>query len=339
VLRANPYWAGAKPKLAEIDFKVISDLSLQIEAMRGGQIDVMYPPFVPDLLPLKTAPGVTYEQGPVYALEHLLFREGSAKAGPGVTKGSSNVLLRAPWMRRAIALALDRRAMIQGVYGQLAGGLEPTDDLLFFSTEAGYRHDFPGYHPAQALAILKAHCSGGPSVPDPATTKVWQCAGLPATFGYTWPLNAMARTTIEQIAKADLRAVGVAVVDEPLGSNVVFGSNGINGGGYDLAEYADFTSGDPGDWYDLYRCFGTQNFTGYCRHALDSLLAAANSELDPQKRLALFEHADAILASDIPIMPLFQKLEVIVRKSNLLGVELNPGGDGPFWNVQDWRWK
>ena len=106
-----------------------------------------------------------------------------------------------------------------------------------------------------------------------------------------------------------------------------------------MAEYADFTSGDPGDWLPLYRCFGDQNVTGYCSHTVDALLKTANAELDPAKRTALFQRADAILAAELPAVPLFQKLEVVVRKSNLLGIVLNPQVEGPFWDIQNWHWR
>ena len=192
---------------------------------------------------------------------------------------------------------------------QLARGLKPTDSLLYFSTQAGYKADFAkwSYNPAKALAILRARCTGGPAAPSSTNDKVWQCAGLPATFRYEWPVSSSDRTTIEQIAKMDLKATGIAVTDAPLSRNVVFGPDGIPSGDFDLAEFAEFTSGDPGDWYDQYRCYGDQNYTGYCSHAVDALLKAANGELDPEKRAALFQQADAIMATQVPAIPLFQK--------------------------------
>jgi Bacterial extracellular solute-binding proteins, family 5 Middle len=255
---------------------VITDPALLAEAMRSGQIDAVNPPFTTDLLALRGVPGLTYELAPAYALEHYDLREGSAPAAPTVTKGSSNVLLRAPWMRQAIALALNRQAMIDAVYGP-GTGLKPVDNLLFFPGEEGYRPDFARweYDPTEALALLKRHCTGGPAAPDPATTKVWQCTGLPAVFRYTWPAQAPARAAIEQVAKADLKAVGIAITERPLPSNVIFGPAGIPSGDYDLDQFAQFTSGDPGDWYDEYRCRGSQNWTGYCSHTVDTLLNAA----------------------------------------------------------------
>lgn len=339
VLRANPYFHD-RAKIAEIDFKVITDPALLAEAMRSGQVDAIAPPFTSDLLALRGAPGLTYELAPAYALERYDLREGSASGAPSVTKGSSNVLLRAPWMRQAIALALDRQAMIDAVYGP-GTGLRPVDSLLFYPAEDGYRPSFARwrYNPTEALALLKRHCTGGPAVPDPATTKVWQCAGLPALFRYTWPPQAPARTAIEQVAKANLRAVGIAITERPLPSNVIFGPAGIPSGDFDLAQYAEFTSGDPGDWYDGYRCLGPGNYTGYCSHAVDTLLNAANRQLDPERRAELFQRADAIMAAEVPAIPLFQKLGVIVRKTDLVGPGPGAGVFYNFWNVENWYWK
>jgi ABC-type transport system substrate-binding protein len=104
-------------------------------------------------------------------------------------------------------------------------------------------------------------------------------------------------------------------------------------------KYADFTTGDAGDWYDLYRCSGSANVSGYCSRNVDTLLRNANAELDPVKRAAFMRRADAIMAKDVPAIPLFQKPSALIYKSNLLGLVPNPGPSGPFWNIQDWNWR
>jgi ABC-type transport system substrate-binding protein len=337
VEKANPYYHD-KPELAEIDFKILgNDPGVLAEAVRDGQVDAISPSFAPDFLTLRGKRGLTYESAPIYGLEHLDLREGDAPGAPSVTKGASNVLLRAPWMRQAIALALDRQGMIDEIYG-VGSGLKPADNLLLYPGESGYRPDFArwNYNPTKALAILRRHCTGGPGSPDPSTTKVWRCAGLPAVFGYVWPSIASARTLIEQVARMNLKAVGIQIVDRPLGATVF---DQIATGDFDMTQYATFTSGDPGDWSDMFRCGGDQNYLGYCAHAVDALLKAASSELDPERRGELYQQADSIMATQVPSIPLFQKPGTLIRKADLLGVGPNPGGFGPFWNIQDWHWK
>jgi peptide/nickel transport system substrate-binding protein len=339
VLRVNPYYHD-RPKLAEVDIRIISDTAQQAEAIRSGQVDLITPPFVQDLLTLRSQPGLRYTISPFYSLEKLELREGGARGAPSVTKSASNVLLRAPWMRQAIMLALDRQSMIDKVYG--AGtGLRPSDDLLYFPHQAGYRPDFARWNhdPAKAITILRKHCTGGPTSPDSQTTRVWRCDGLPALFRYVWPAESVARTTIEQIAAANLKAVGIVVAERPLPSTTMFGTEGIVSGDFDLAQFGEFTTGDPGDWYEEYRCEGAQNWTGYCSHAVDTLLRAANGDLNPSRRTALYKRADTRMALDVPGIPLFQKPNVLISNSALLGLIPNPGQATVFWNIQDWHWK
>lgn len=336
VLRRNPFFYH-RAQLAEIDFRVFTDPALLAEAMRSGQIDATDPPFATDLLALRGLPGITYAVVPAAAVEQVELRLGSERGGPGVTKGSSNALLLAPWMRQAIALALDRQAMIDAVYGS-GTGLKPVESFLFLPGQQGYRPVFARWNhdPAAAIALLKRHCTGGPTVPDPANTKVWRCSGLPALFRYTWPSTVFARTQIEQVAKANLKAVGIALTERPLPASDFFPTEAS--GDFDLAEFAWLGSGDAGDWYDVYRCRGLYNATGYCEHGVDSLLKAGNTELDPAKRNLLYQRADAIMSTQVPAIPLFQKFSVLAHKTALVGPRPTTS-ISIFWNVEDWRWK
>ena len=113
------------------------------------------------------------------------------------------------------------------------------NNLIFFPTQRDYRPGFArwNYNPTKALAILKAHCvpGSGRSAPNSANTKVWQCSGLLATFNWTWNINADARSTTEQIAKAELRSIGVEVVDRPGPGNTYF--DRITAGNFDIAAF------------------------------------------------------------------------------------------------------
>jgi ABC-type transport system substrate-binding protein len=341
-LKANPYY-HAKPKVAEVDFKFILDANAEELAMLGGQVDAIAPSFGPVLLPLKSAPGIVFDQAPGYVFEHIDLREGSAKGAPSVNRAASNVLLRAPWMRQAIMLGIDRQKIIDAVFGRLAGNLKPLQSAIFFSTQTAYRPDFQrwNYDPSKALAILKKHCvpGSGPTSPSAGNTRTWQCAGLPATFTWTWGAGRDDWTTSEQIAKGELRSIGIQISERPLPLNAIFGPAGIPSGGFDLTEFRFITSGDPGDWYDIYRCLGDGNYTGYCSHAVDALLKAASGELVPLKRARLFQRADAIMATEVPVIPLYQGPIALVHRSDLRGMRANPGVAGPVWNIEDWRWR
>ena len=142
----------------------------------------------------------------------------------------------------------------------------------------------------------------------------------------------------EAIVKAELRAIGIQIVDRPLPANVFYGSTGIASGDYDIAEFVETAGGDPGDWYDTYRCGGAVNFTGFCSRKVDALLAQGSRETNPLERRRAYARADALLASSDPVLPLYQRPDVVVHRSALRGLVNNPGLEGPFWNVESWTW-
>ena len=341
VLKVNPFWIGKKPAIGEVDFKIIASTNSEEEAMRGGEVDAISPTFGLYLQPLKSTPGITFNQIPGYYFEHIEMREGNAKAADSVNAGATNKLLRAPWFREAIALSIDRQSIINTIYGALAAGLKPMDNAIYYQTQAPYKPDFAkwSFNPQKALALLAKHCTGGPSSVDPSNSKIWTCSGLPATINWSWTSGNSVRATSEAIAKAEMKAIGIQVNDKPLPPNVIFGSSGLPSGGFDVAEFAEITTGDPGDWYDSWRCQGAGNWTGYCSHKVDQLLKAGNAELDPAKRQADFIAADKLMSNTVPVFPLYQRPTPLIYKSSLLGMVNNPAIIGPFWNIQDWHWK
>ena len=66
---------------------------------------------------------------------------------------------------------------------------------------------------------------------------------------------------------------------------------------------------------------------------------SGNAELDPKKRAVLFQKADNVLASLVPMIPLYQRPAPVIHKADLLGVVNNPGLSGAYWNLEDWHWK
>jgi peptide/nickel transport system substrate-binding protein len=328
-LKSNPFWYGKKPKLSEIDFKIITDTNTEVQAMRGGEVDAINPTFGLNLLPLKSTPGVTFNQVPGLFQEHIDIQFG-AKGQP---------LLRAPWMRKAIMMGIDRQSIIKTVYGDLAGNTTPLNNIVFYQSDAAYKADFGkwNYAPAKALALLKSHCSGGPSSVGGSGT--WTCAGFPAKFRYTWTASNATRTTQEAIIKSEMKSIGIEIVDAALPANVVFGPTGIPSGNYDLANFAWVTSPDPAGFVPTWGCGGESNYLNYCNRAATKLMEQSNSELNPAKRAALFAKADSLMSADVPTIPLYSRPNPLVWKSGISGMKNNPASVGFGWNAEEWFWK
>jgi peptide/nickel transport system substrate-binding protein len=330
-LKRNPYWYGKTPSLNEVDFKIITDTNTEVQAMRGGEVDAINPTFGINLLPLKTTPGLTFNQVPGLFQEHI-----DIQFGP---KGQP--LLRAPWFRQAIMMGIDRQSIIKTVYGELAGNTKPLDSLVYYPVDASYKPDFAkwNYNPAKALALLKKHCTGGPSSPSGSNSSIFTCSNLKASIRYTWTASNATRTTQEAIVKAELKAIGIDVVDASLPANVVFGPTGVPSGNYDLANFAWVTLPDPAGFVPTWSCGGLSNYLNYCNRKATKLLEASQTELDPAKRAALFQQADALIANDVPSIPLYARPNPLIFKSGISGMKNNPSQVGFTWNVEDWKWK
>ena len=328
-LKKNPLFYGKKAKLNEIDFKIITDTNTEVQAMRGGEVDAINPTFGLNLLPLKSTPGVTFNQVPGLYQEHI-----DIQFGP---KGQP--LLRAPWMRKAIMMGIDRPAIIKTVYGEMAGNTKPLDSIVYYPADAAYKPDFAkwNYDPKKALALLKANCSGGPSTVGGSGT--WTCKGFPAKFRYTWTASNATRTTQEAIIKAEMKAIGIEIVDASLPANVVFGPTGIPSSNYDLANFAWVTAADPAGFVSDWSCGGLQNYLNYCNRTATKLMQASDSELNPEKRAKLFQQANALMANDVPSIPLYARPNPLIWKSAVTGMKNNPSNIGFTWNVEEWGWK
>jgi hypothetical protein len=48
---------------------------------------------------------------------------------------------------------------------------------------------------------------------------------------------------------------------------------------------------------------------------------------------------EGVLATQLPVIPLYQVPIALVHRSDLLGMRANPGVAGPVWNIEDWHWR
>ena len=329
-LKTNPMWYGTKPAVKEVDFKLITDTNSEVQAIRGGEVDVAAPQPSTALASLRNVSGVTYKVAPGNYLEHI-----DLQFGPK----ASNKLLRAPWMRQALMLGMNRTGLINAVFGSIAPGLKPLDSLVVFQADSRYKGFFKkwNYNPTKALALLKKHCTGGPSTPTDGNTSYFTCSGLPATFAYTTTAGNSRRETSEAIFKANLAAIGIKITDNLLPASVMFGDTVMTAGNYDMMEFAWGGAVDPGSFGEIWGCGGGQNFLGYCHRSVNKYFDDAKTQLNAAKRSNDFVQADKIMSNDVPAIPLYALPDIITYKSGLKNITNNPAA-GFTWNIEDWKW-
>jgi peptide/nickel transport system substrate-binding protein len=336
-LRASPYWFGKKPKLKEIDFKLITDTNAEIQAMRGGEVDAINPSPQTALSQLVHQPGLVYDSIAGFTQEHIDLNQG----------GSGNPLLRQLWFRQAIALAINRTDLIKALYAQIAPGMRPLGNPFYnLGPNATPFFDEYAFSQKKSIALLKAHCSGGPPAPTRNNSSYWTCNGTPATVRFTTTAGNQRRATSVAIFTQQLQSVGIKVdpVFQPANPNF-FGQT-LPNHDFDLAEYAWLGSPDPSGFDAIYQCqdnaknLGGQNYKLYCNKTVDALIKSGESDLNPKTRTASYEKAAKLVAHEVAIVPLYSPPAILVRKKAVKGMEHsnNPTLLGPTWNAEEWSW-
>lgn len=317
----NPRFYGKRPQIAKIVFRFITNTDSEIQAIKGGEVDAIYPQPQLQLGELRRTGGLKVLSSAGATYEHIDFNAGK-KGFP---------LARAPWFRQAFAYSIDRTALTKQLFGTLKPDLKPLHSLTYQNTQKQYQPHFAQYtyNPTKAGQIMQSKgCRKGGD-------GIFVCGGVRASIKYGTTAGNKLRELSQEIVQAQAKKAGIEVVIDNAPSRILFPR--IANEDYELALFAWVGSGDPSGITDIYSCGGEANWMGYCSKKVTDLLKAADQELDPPTRVKLVNRAGAIMGLNVPSIPLYQKPTFLVFKSKLQGLVDNPTTGGPLWNVESWR--
>jgi len=325
-LLSNPKYWGPKSKLARIVYRFLPDTNTTAEQIRGGEVDVIYPQPQLFLVPLRHQRGLKTQigRGPIF--EHIDFQMGF--------KGKGDPLLRNLWVRQAIGYGINRSAIVKALYTQtdIAPGLPVLNDAFIMTQSPFYKKNW-GYltfNKTKAENLMKAHsCTKGGD-------GIYSCGGRRASFSFVWRSGNQLRQLTFEAMQAQLKQVGIEIKadDSP---NAL--SERLPNGDFDIILYAWVGSPDISGLDSIYGCRNDatneaqQNNTGHCNKKADTLLKQANRIFDPKTQAKVTNQAFALIAKDLPTIPLFQKPTYLIYKSKIKGVKENPTSEGPVWNI------
>lgn len=206
-------------------------------------------------------------------------------------------------VRRAFALATDKQAIVDRVtrLGQpVANVLIPPKSVPGFDGVEGI-----GYDPQRARSELAqagwSDRDGDGLVEDASGT-----AFPPVEI--LFPSSAEHKSIAQAIANMWERELGVRTrlreeETKVAATHLVEHNFMVARGNW----YGDY--GDPTTFLDLHRTGNGNNDRNYCNPEFDELMAQADAELDPEKRMQLLEQADAmIVQTEVPLLPLFHQV-------------------------------
>ena len=167
----NPKFYGKQPKIDKIVFRFITNTDSEIQAIKGGEVDAIYPQPQLQLGDLRKTSGLKVLSSAGATYEHIDFNAGK--------KGFA--LARAPWFRQAFAYSIDRTALTKQLFGTLKPDLQPLQSLTYQNTQKQYQPHFAQYtyKPAKAAAIMTAKhgCTKGGD-------GIFVCNGVRASVKY-----------------------------------------------------------------------------------------------------------------------------------------------------------
>ena len=209
-------------------------------------------------------------------------------------------------VRRAFALAVDKQTLVDRVTRlgeRVASTLVPHDSI------PGYpRVDGLGYDPERARAELKAagweDRNGDGIVEDANGVKFPTVDILYSTSSPRYQNLALA---MRDMWKRELR-----VAAECRGKDSKLYKEDLKKGNFMIARggwYGDY--GDPTTWLDLQLSDNGNNDRGYANPEFDRMLAEANAETDPARRLELLAECERWLFTvEVPMLPLCNYVSV-----------------------------
>jgi peptide/nickel transport system substrate-binding protein len=306
LLEANPYYYGARPRLPNVDIKLVRDAAARLLMLVGGSADLSQNGVRLDLVAqVRDRPRVRVEASPGVILTYLMMN-------------NDDKVLADRRVRRAIALALDRPAIIAAKLGGLAvpaTGLLPPMHWAYSGDVPRWDHDLAAARQLLDEAGLRDPDGDGPA---PRLRLVYKTSA-----------DAF-RVAIARVIAAQLAEVGIAVEIRSFEFATFFAD--IKKGAYQIASMQTAEITEP-DFYFMYFHSSwiptPDNPDGFNRWRyrspeVDRLTLAGREELDRDKRKQIYAEVQRVVAEDVPIVPLWHEDNVVLSNVDVQGYQITP---------------
>lgn len=288
VEKSPTYWDAAKVRLNGIRFYPSDSVDTEERAFRSGQLHLTY------VLPFGKVD--TYRRSAPQFLRtdpylNTYFVRLNTRRSP---LNQENV-------RRALALAVDRAAIVQNV---MRGGQQPAASF----TPPG----LPGYTPPAGIGTNLA-----------AAREQLAAAGYPGGKGFptlellhnTSENHRMMAEILQEMWRREL-GIEVRLVNQEF--KVLLAER--RAGNYQLL-LSDWVGDylDPTTFLDMWRSDSGNNHTGWANPEYDALLFRAARNPDPVARAAQLQQAESQMLASAPIVPLYFNTHVFLLQPNVKG--------------------
>jgi peptide/nickel transport system substrate-binding protein len=307
VLEAFPeHWRGA-PRNSGVIVKVIPDDTMRGLELRKGTIDVVANDLPPDIVhQLERNDDFRIDRSPGLDFSYIAFN-------------MRDPVLKDRRVRHAIGHAIDRDAIVKHLrrgLAQKAFGLMPPQAWAFEANTFQFTHDV-----ARARALLDQAGYRDPDGDGPLPR-------LRLSLRVSTSEEARLQAAVVQ---ADLARAGIAL--DVRSSELATLFDDVRRGNFQMFSL-QFVGGGLVDPDMLRRVFHSRqvppagfNRGFYTNPVVDQLIDRATVATGEAERRRFYAAAQRVIAEDAPMIPLWNRTNVVVSQRNLSGVQLNATGD------------
>ncbi len=305
IVERNPEYWNTPPKLDRVEFKVIPDATTRALELRKQSADVAINSLVADTV-------VTLERDP-----DLKVMEAPGTIYAYLAMNLRDPVLKDVRVRRAIAYAVNVQPIIHYLLrdeARPAYSILPPQHWAYDADVMRYPHD-----PERARQLLDD-------------------AGYPAKNGVRFHITMKTSTEestrlLAAVLQQQLREVGIALDIRTFESATFLAD--VSKGAYQVHSLRWIGGNQDPDIFE--NLFATASFapkranrTFYSNPRMDELIREGRSTLDQQKRKAIYDQIQQILAEDLPYINLWYLDNVVVHTNRVHGIELGPAGSYDF---------
>lgn len=309
----NDAWWGGKAGAERVIFRTIPDNNSRITALRSGDCNWMDGINSEDIAACEADPRLKVWKGTGMNVGYLAMNTE-----------------RKPFddarVRRAVSMAVDRKRLVDALYygaGRPAVHPLPPGTLGYDASTP-----LPAADPAKAKALLAEA-----GFPDGFETDLYAMPN-PRPY-YPSPLK------IAEVLKADLAAAGVRATIVTPGDFTLY-REAVSNGKHSMAMLGWTTdNGDPDNF--LFTFFAKENATKgpgalnisfWVDPRMQELLRRGQEEVAPAQRAAVYREALALVADQVPMIPVAHAEAVFVSRAGFRGFVVQPSGDVILHRVQ-----
>lgn len=302
VLSKNPnYWDAANVKLEKLTFRYILDQSTALSAFESGEVDGIR--FIPPAdMPRLKAESDAFQVVPMFGTTYYLFN-------------NQNKTLQDVRVRKALAMALDRTAIVENV-------LQSTDSPAFALVSEGYVVDGKDYTEGRSDYGLSATAN------VEEAKKLLAEAGYPDGKGFPkLRLGYYSDTTVKKMTEAiqQMWKDNLGIETEITVSDWKVYYDAVQKGDYDIGAMgwgADYLH--PMSFYPLFVTGDMSNNSFYSNPAYDELVKKAKSTVAAAEAVKIMRQAEDTLMADMPFCPIYYRSISFMMRPEIVGYNMSP---------------